>query len=115
MNKLKYDRTRKEIVAKSLNIIPNPRVKTDVDYSFGDILNIWTNGGGSDKIFIRDDHYLMHEDIFIGMDFRSYTYRNIKLMTTFDDDAVEFTEAYIPSIEDLLDHRWYEYIPMSND
>ena len=116
MNKLCYDKTRREIVMSTLDKIPNPRVKTDVSYSFGDILNIWNgkNGCGIDRLFIRDDHYLTHTDIFIGMDLRSYTFRTIKQITSFEDGGT-FTEAYIPSIEDLLEHEWYEYIPMSCD
>lgn len=115
MNRLSYNVTREEIVKQSINIEPNPRVIHDKAYTFGDILNIWTQGGGSDKIFIRDDYYLTRQDIFISMDFKSYTHRTIKQTTSFKDDAVEFTEAFIPSIEDLLEHKWFEYVPMSND
>lgn len=116
MNKLNYDRTHNELLRLSKNKKLNPRVKTDIVYSFGDILNIWTRGDGeTDRLFIRDDHYLSRTDVFIGMDLQSYTFRTLKQITTFDDDAIEFSESYIPSIEDLLEHEWYEYIPMSSE
>lgn len=117
MNRLNYDRTCKEIMTRLKKDELNPRVKTDKKYSFGDILNIWTRGtepNSTDRLFIRDDHYYMGVDVFIGMDLQSYTYRTLKQISSFDDDAIEFSEGYIPRIEDLLEHEWYEYVPESN-
>lgn len=115
MNRLNYDRTYKEIMNMATHGTLNPRVKTDVAYTFGDILNIWTHGeepNSTDRLFIRDDHYYTHVNVYIGMDLQSYTYRTLKQITSFDDDAIEFSEGYIPRIEDLLEHEWYEYIPV---
>jgi hypothetical protein len=110
MNRLEYDVTRDEVMKISEESPLNIRVNTDTSYTFGDVLNILTNGGYN-KLFIRDDYYLTHRDIYIGLDVRSFTFRSLVQTTSFDDDMRKFTEAFIPTTEDLLEHVWYEYIP----
>lgn len=115
MNLLQHSEGRKEI--ENMTTTRNPRVVADKSYSFGDVINTWSDGkGGVNKIFIRDDNYLMHKNIFVGIDTRSYTFRSIKQTTFFDDDSpFEYTESYSPTNEDLLEHKWYEYIPYDDD
>lgn len=119
MNFLHYDGYDTEF-KKLYNGELDPQVSTERKYTFGDILNIWTkpeydnSREGVDpcyRMFIRDDYYLLNMIVVIGMDFRSYDRRTMMRYTYFKDKAFSTREAFCPTIEDCLDHDWYEYIP----
>lgn len=103
----------KELKKNAKNL--NPRVDTTKEYTFGDVINFWCKGEKADnyRMFMRDDHYFKHENIFILMDFRSHDIRHIRQITMFEDDApFQTEEVFCPTLEDVLDHVWYEYKPM---
>ena len=121
MNFLHYDAYDREF-KKLYNGEHEPRVTTERKYTFGDIINIWTKPGYDkgregvdqcDRMFIRDDYYLLNMVVIIRMDLRSYDRRTMMRYTYFKDGAFSARESFCPTVEDCLDHDWYEYIPDS--
>lgn len=109
-----------EILKNLYNGEHDPCVSTEKKYTFGDIINIWSKPGYDNsrpdvepicRMFIRDDHYLMNKVVVIRADLKSYDTRTIMRHTYLKGGALSFRESFTPTVEDLLDHYWYEYIP----